>query len=80
MKKAIQQDTLEALISDQALREIRAVRIEGGGRYRAAWGRPGGPSAAAVSSAGVVVTEGHRDLLHESRHQDADHRTLASTL
>lgn len=31
MKKAIQQDTLEALISDQALREIRAIRIEGGG-------------------------------------------------
>lgn len=43
MKKAIQQDTLEALISDQALREMRAVRVEGGwslqGRI-AASGRP----------------------------------------
>lgn len=30
MKKAIQQDTLEALVSDSALREVRAVRVEGG--------------------------------------------------
>ena len=30
MKKAIQQDTLEALVSDAALRECRAVRVEGG--------------------------------------------------
>lgn len=30
MKKAIQQDTLEALISTQALREARAVRVDGG--------------------------------------------------
>ena len=41
MKKAIQQDTLEALISDQALREMRAGRVEGGwslqGRIAASW-------------------------------------------
>ena len=30
MKKAYQQATLEALIADSALRECRAVRIEGG--------------------------------------------------
>lgn len=28
MKKAYQQDTLEALVADQALRECRAVRVE----------------------------------------------------
>lgn len=41
MKKAIQQDTLEALISDSALRECRAVRVEGGwslqGRLGVSW-------------------------------------------
>jgi len=41
MKKAIQQDTLEALISAQALREIRAVRVGQGwglqGRLGASW-------------------------------------------
>lgn len=41
MKKAYQQQTLEALVSDQALRECRAVRVEGGwslqGRLGAAW-------------------------------------------
>ncbi|MEC4025635.1 hypothetical protein VSO52_23065 [Pseudomonas fulva] len=41
MKKAIQQDTLEALVSDSALRELRAVRVEGGwslqGRLGASW-------------------------------------------
>jgi len=41
VKKAIQQDTLEALISDQALREVRAVRVDGGwslqGRLAASW-------------------------------------------
>lgn len=30
MKKAIQQDTLQALVADQALREVRAVRVDGG--------------------------------------------------
>ncbi|MNI79669.1 hypothetical protein D3C85_1072180 [compost metagenome] len=41
MKKAYHQDTLEALIADQALRECRAVRIDGGwslqGRLGASW-------------------------------------------
>jgi len=41
MKKAIQQDTLEALVSAQALREIRACRVDGGwslqGRLGASW-------------------------------------------
>lgn len=41
MKKSIQQDTLEALIGDQALRECRAVRVDGGwslqGRIGLSW-------------------------------------------
>lgn len=41
MKKAYQQDTLEALVADQALRECRAVRVDGGwslqGRLGASW-------------------------------------------
>ncbi|MNF37792.1 hypothetical protein D3C76_365950 [compost metagenome] len=41
MKKAIQQETLEALVSDQALREVRAVRVDGGwslqGRLGLSW-------------------------------------------
>ena len=41
MKKALQQDTLEALVNDQALRECRAVRVEGGwsleGRLGLSW-------------------------------------------
>lgn len=41
MKKTIQQDTLKALIDAQALRECRAVRVEGGwslqGRLSAYW-------------------------------------------
>lgn len=41
MKKAIQQETLQAMVSDQVLREVRAVRVEGGwslqGRLGAAW-------------------------------------------
>jgi len=41
MKKAIQQETLEALVSDSRLRECRAVRVEGGwslqGRLGVAW-------------------------------------------
>ena len=41
MKKAIQQETLEALVSDSRLREARAVRVEGGwslqGRLGASW-------------------------------------------
>jgi hypothetical protein len=41
MKKAIQQDTLEALVSAQALREIRACRVANGwslqGRLGASW-------------------------------------------
>ncbi|MNE61459.1 hypothetical protein D3C80_1566740 [compost metagenome] len=41
MKKAYHQDTLEALIADQALRECRAVRIDGGwslqGRLGTSW-------------------------------------------
>lgn len=41
MKRAIQQDTLAALISDQALRELRAVRMDGGwslqGRLGLSW-------------------------------------------
>lgn len=41
VKKAIQQDTLEALVSDLALRELRAVRVDGGwslqGRIAASW-------------------------------------------
>jgi hypothetical protein len=41
MKRAIQQDTLEALVSDQALRELRAVRVDGGwslqGRLGLSW-------------------------------------------
>lgn len=41
MKKAIQQDTLQALVSDQVLRELRAVRVDGGwslqGRLSASW-------------------------------------------
>jgi hypothetical protein len=39
--KAIQQETLEVLVRDQALRELRAVRIEGGwcleGRIGLGW-------------------------------------------
>lgn len=30
MKKAYQQATLEALVSDSALRDVRAVRVDGG--------------------------------------------------
>nr|WP_274643775.1 hypothetical protein [Pseudomonas serbica] len=41
MKKAIQQETLEALVSDSRLREARAVRVDGGwslqGRLGTAW-------------------------------------------
>lgn len=41
MKKSIQQETLEALIGDQALRECRAVRVDGGwslqGRIGLSW-------------------------------------------
>lgn len=41
MKKAYQQDTLEVLVADQALRELRAVRVDGGwslqGRLGASW-------------------------------------------
>ncbi|MCY1464986.1 hypothetical protein D9M71_830760 [compost metagenome] len=41
MKKAYQQETLAALVADQALRECRAVRVEGGwslqGRLGATW-------------------------------------------
>lgn len=41
MKKAIQQETLEALVSDDRLRECRAVRVEGGwslqGRLGVSW-------------------------------------------
>lgn len=41
VKKAIQQDTLEALVSDAALREVRAARIDGGwslqGRIGLGW-------------------------------------------
>ena len=41
MKKGIQQDTLEALISDSALCKCRAVRVEGGwslqGRLGVSW-------------------------------------------
>jgi hypothetical protein len=41
MKKAIQQETLQAMVSDQVLREVRAVRVEGGwslqGRLSASW-------------------------------------------
>jgi hypothetical protein len=41
MKKGYQQDTLEALVSAQALRECRAVRVDGGwslqGRLGASW-------------------------------------------
>jgi len=41
VKKSIQQETLEALISDQALRECRAVRVDGGwslqGRIGLSW-------------------------------------------
>lgn len=41
MKMAIQQDTLQALVSDSALREARAVRMEGGwaleGRIGLTW-------------------------------------------
>ena len=41
MKKAIQQDALEALVSDHVLRELRAVRVEGGwslqGRLATSW-------------------------------------------
>ena len=41
MKKSIQQETLEALVSDQALRELRAVRMDGGwslqGRLGLSW-------------------------------------------
>lgn len=39
--KSIQQETLEALVSDSALRECRAVRVEGGwslqGRLGLSW-------------------------------------------
>jgi len=41
VKKSIQQETLEALIGDQALRECRAVRVDGGwslqGRIGLSW-------------------------------------------
>lgn len=41
MKKAMQQETLEALVSDSRLREARAVRVEGGwslqGRLGTSW-------------------------------------------
>jgi hypothetical protein len=41
VKKAIQQETLEALVSDSRLRECRAVRVEGGwslqGRLGTSW-------------------------------------------
>jgi hypothetical protein len=41
VKKSIQAETLEALISDQALRECRAVRVDGGwslqGRIGLSW-------------------------------------------
>ncbi|MCY1441206.1 hypothetical protein D9M71_575100 [compost metagenome] len=41
MKKAYQQETLAALVADQALRECRAVRVDGGwslqGRLGASW-------------------------------------------
>lgn len=41
MKKAFDKDTLEALVSDQVLRECRAVRVEGGwslqGRLGTSW-------------------------------------------
>ena len=41
MKKAIHQEALEALVSDQVLRELRAVRVDGGwslqGRLSASW-------------------------------------------
>lgn len=39
--KSIQQETLAALVSDQALRELRAVRVDGGwslqGRLGLSW-------------------------------------------
>jgi hypothetical protein len=38
MKKAIQQETLEALVSDSRLRECRAVRVEGGWSLQARLG------------------------------------------
>jgi hypothetical protein len=38
MKKAYQQETLEALIADSALRECRAVRVEGGWSLQARLG------------------------------------------
>ena len=41
MKKEYRQETLEALVADQALRECRAVRVDGGwsiqGRLVASW-------------------------------------------
>lgn len=41
MRTAIQQETLQALVADQALRELRAVRVEGGwslqGRIALQW-------------------------------------------
>ena len=41
MKKAISEEALEALVSDAALRECRAVRVEGGwslqGRLGLSW-------------------------------------------
>lgn len=41
MKKAFDKGTLEALVSDQVLRECRAVRVDGGwslqGRLGASW-------------------------------------------
>lgn len=41
MKKAYHQDTLEAMVADQVLRECRAVRVDGGwslqGRLGASW-------------------------------------------
>lgn len=41
MKKAIHEDVLETLVSDHALRDLRAVRVEGGwslqGRLSASW-------------------------------------------
>ena len=41
MKKAIQEETLQTLVSDQLLRELRAVRVDGGwslqGRLSSSW-------------------------------------------
>lgn len=41
MKKAIQQEVLAVMVADQVLREVRAVRVDGGwslqGRLSASW-------------------------------------------